>query len=934
MWDPGVVLLGREPEVARIDRALVDARRGVSSALVFRGEPGIGKTALLRHARSAAGEMQVLSARGTKFEADLAFAGLHELLRPALPAVDRLPPALAGALGAALGLRERTDSDRFLIGAATLELLTAWAETPLLVLVDDAHWLDQASADAIAFAARRLLADPVALLITTLEDEPSPLLAAGLEEVRLRGLDQTSAAELLRSASPQPLPAHVARRIVETSGGNPLAMVEMAAEAHRYEVTNGFASVPLPIATTVERAYLRRLTQISESARSAMLLMAASGSASADLVRRAAVELRLPPEAVEEAEGTTGLVVSSGRELRFVHPLAAAAVYHAASPSARRAAHRALAAAMSEPGTEDRRAWHLSSAADRPNEEVAVELEAAARRALDRMGHAAAAASFEQAARLSTTTDARARRLFAAAESAWLAGQAERAVAVLAETRSIAAEATLAVEVEALAGRIALLQGAVADGYRMIGGAAAQLVGRDRLRAIELLAEASLVGFGAGCVADMLASARRALDLLHPGDPHRTQIAAHVAYGCAAVLAAIDVEGPRHLRTAEALFQATEMDGDPLLLFCAAVVGLFLREAEAGRQLLERAHTSARKHAPASALPQVLFHLGRDLATTDEWSAARAHYEEGVRLARETDQHNLLSGLLAGLAQLDALEGRTAELQRRVAEVEVLADRYQMECFRAWAVTAQAMHALTAGELDEARDRLELVRALHRRLGIRDPDVDPAADLVEVHARLGDYDSAREEAAMFHATASLKGQPYALARAERALGLVAPEGELASHFEAALAYHARTRDSFEAARTRLSYGARLRRVRRRGDARRQLAEALRAFDQLGAAPWSRLALAELGAGGDVVGRRDETVRHRLTPQELQVAFTLAQGYTTKEAAARLFLSAKTVEYHLRNVYDKLEIHSREELRAVMGPSSGGYTAAFLPPPTT
>ncbi len=865
--------------------------------------------------------MLVLSARGVEFEADVPFAGLHELLRPALTAVDRLPPVLAGALGAALGLGRGADSDRLLIGAATLELLTAWAETPLLVLVDDAHWLDRASAEAIAFAARRLLADPIALLAATREGEPSPLLEAGLEEVRLGGLDDASAAELLRSASPRPLPAEVVRRIVEATGGNALALVEMASEAHRYQAAAGFAPLPVPITTTVERTYLRRLSEVSEDARRVLLLMAASGMAGPDLVRRAADRLGLRHEAVEEAEAATGLVVARGRGLDFVHPLAAAAVYHAASPAARRAAHRALAAVMSEPEDEDRRAWHLAAAADGSDERVAAELEAAARRARGRLGHAAAAAGFEEAARLSATGGVRARRLFAAAESAWLAGQAERAGALLSRARSLA-EGPLATEVQALAGRIALVQGAVADGYEMVQGAAAALVGRDRPRAVELLAEASLLGFGAGCLPDMLTTGRRALDLVRPGDPHRTRIAAHTAYGSAAVLAAMGAEGPRHLHLAEKLFQTTELDGDPLLLLCAGVVGLFLREAEAGRELLERAHAGARVHAPASALPQVLFYLGRDLATTDQWAAARAHYEEGARLARDTYQYNLLTGLLAGLVQLDALEGRTPELQVRTAEVEALADRFQMEFFRTWAVAAQALHALGAGEFGQALDRLERLRALHRQLGVRDPDVDPAPDLAEVYVRLGDHESARQEADAFHAAALAKGQPFALARAERALGLVAPEGGFGSHFEAALAHHDCTRDSFEAARTRLSYGERLRRARRRGEARRQLAEALAVFDRLGATPWSRRALAELGVGGEVAGRRDQAVRHRLTPQELQVALVLARGQTTREAAARLFLSPKTVEYHLRNVYDKLEIHSRQELRAVIGPGQG------------
>ncbi len=419
----------------------------------------------------------------------------------------------------------------------------------------------------------------------------------------------------------------------------------------------------------------------------------------------------------------------------------------------------------------------------------------------------------------------------------------------------------------------------------------------------------------------MLATARHALDLVRPDDLPAAGIAAHTAYGCAAVMAALGDAGPRHLRAAEELFRGTELAGEPLLMVCAGVVGLFLREAEAGRDLLERAHAAARADAPAAALPQVLYYLGRDLATTERWAAARAHYEEGARLARETNQNNWLTGLLAALTQIDTLEGRSSELHAHAAEVEALADRYQMELFRAWMVAARALYELAAGRAGAALEQLLRLRAIHLELGIQDPDIDPAPDLSEVNVRLGNHDVAAVEAQAFLEAARIKGQPFALARAERALGLVAPEGEFAAHFEAALANLARTRDTFEMARTNLSYGERLRRARRRGEARRHLAAALEVFDCLGATPWSQRALAELGAGGDLAGRRDESVRHRLTPQEVQIALALAQGQTTREAAAKLFLSPKTVEYHLRNVYDKLEIHSREELRAIMnGPA--------------
>jgi len=424
--------------------------------------------------------------------------------------------------------------------------------------------------------------------------------------------------------------------------------------------------------------------------------------------------------------------------------------------------------------------------------------------------------------------------------------------------------------------------------------------------------------FGAGHPSDTLIAARKALDLVRPTDPPESTVVAHVAYGALAVLAGRGSDGPAHLHESLALFKVLPaQSADPLLLLCTAVAGLFLREADAQRYLLDRAVDQARERAPTAALPAALFMLGRDAAATDKWPVARAHYEESTRVARETTQFTWLAGAMAGLAWLDALEGRADECRAHAAEANELAERYEMGLYTAWSIIALGQLELGLGHPDHALHHLSECAEFLESIAIDDPDLSPAPDIVDALVRLGRVDEAREVCARYQAAAGAKGQPFALARAARARGLVAGDDGFAKEYETALGEHAATSDVFERARTQLYYGERLRRTRRRLDARRQLRAALKAFDELGAAPWADRALTELKASGETARVREDRYRQQLTPQELQVAVALAEGATTREAAARLYLSPKTIEYHLRHVYDKLEIRSRDELRVAL-----------------
>src|ERR1700693_5145422 len=385
------MLLGREPELLAIGEALAAARLGKGSRLLIRGEPGIGKTALLEHAVGQAASMRLLAARGVEFEADMPFAGLHELLHPTLGLLDRLPPIHASAMRSSLGLGPRIEADRMTIGAAPPGPISAYAEeAPLLITVDDAQWLDWASSEAIAFAARRLSADPVAILVAVREGEESPFLAAGLPELRLSGLDQASATAILERVAASHVATDVARWMLEATGGNPLALLELGPEAPHMSAA---AHDNRPFTTSVERSYLRRASGLSESARRVLLVMSASGTAELGLLQRAAAELGSKPSDVEEAEAAAGLVTPLIDRIEFVHPLARAAIYHSASPADRRGAHKALANVMTGPDDIDRRAWRLAAAAAGGDTRAAAPLEEAARRARESTGYSAAASA-------------------------------------------------------------------------------------------------------------------------------------------------------------------------------------------------------------------------------------------------------------------------------------------------------------------------------------------------------------------------------------------------------------------------------------------------------------------------------------------------------------------------------------------------------------
>jgi DNA-binding CsgD family transcriptional regulator/tetratricopeptide (TPR) repeat protein len=897
------MLLGRGHERLQIGQALDRARSGASATFALVGEPGIGKTALLNYAAEQAVGLQVLRARGIESEAQIPFGSLLELIRPALVMLEKIPPPQAAALEGALALRPAAAHDRFAVGAATLSLLAAYAERdPVAVLVDDAQWLDGSSAQALLFAFRRLVADPIAVFIAVREGEPSLLDGADLPVLRLGGLTSDDAAALVGGLAPE-----AALRLHSVTAGNPLGLLELAADAQDLALAPDGA--PVLVSARISGAFLRRAGLLDEAARRALVLSATSDTGDRPTLERAAARLGIDLAALAAAE-TAGLVTLHAGAVEFRHPLARSAIYTDAPPSQRRDAHRALAAALPDRDA-DRRAWHLAAAALGTDETASAALEQVGIRGRDRSAYATASAAFERAGRLTAGGERRARLWRASAEAGWLAGSTDRAVTLLGQARETASDPVTLVEIDELTGRIATRCGPVMRGHAILIAAAQRA---DPERAVAMLAEAAMACFYAGDPAEMLSVAERTRGKLPVRPSIRARFLAAMTAGMARILGGDAAAGAEAVHEAVGLAESSAGLRDDLQLIPWLTLGpLFLRETGTGRPLLEHALQTARARAAVGVLPFVLILIARDEANTDRWASAAATYQEATSLARESGQQTMLAFGLAGLAWLQARRGREKECRDCATEALSLSHELGMGLCEIWATAALGELELGLGDAARAAGHFEQRRHLLHDLAITDADLSPAPELVDAYTRLGQVGEAQRTAAEFMAAATAKGQPWSLARALRGQGVLAVDTEFVACFERAMSLHEQTPDAFETARTRLAYGERLRRARNRVLAREQLRAAADIFERLDARPWADRARAELAATGETRHRRDPSTVDELTPQELQIALLLTAGKTTREAAAALFLSPKTVEYHLRHVYQKLGINSRDQL---------------------
>jgi DNA-binding CsgD family transcriptional regulator/tetratricopeptide (TPR) repeat protein len=899
------VLIGREPERTRLRELVERARHGSAGSVVVRGEPGVGKTALLDELVREAPEATVLRTQGLEAEGPLAFAALHRLLRPLTRLRDSLPAPQARALRVAFGEEEGPSVEPFLVGVATLSLLTSAAEERLvLCVVDDAHWLDSATAGALLFCARRLGADRVVMVFGE-RDVAGNFDAHGLPELLLTGLEPDAARALMDIRLGDPAAEEVAHRLIAETRGNPLALLELPSELTEDQL-RGSAPLPAQLHLTkhVEQVFLDRSRRLPESVQSALLIAAADDTGDLDVVRHAAVGMGLA-ESDLEAALQSGLLLGDGKAVRVRHPLVRSAVYQAASGEDRRRAHRALADALAGSGDPDREAWHRASAADSPDPEVVAALELVGSRALRRGGYVAALAAYERAAALSGDPTQRAALSFAAARSAWACGQAGHAQTLLSAARKGTTDPLLQCDIARLRGHIEVNLGSASEAHRIFVAAAHEVREHDAVRALDIAVAAALMRtFGADSGTPL--PDVELLTAAAEGDSPRTVCLKHLLTAMtqvsegdwSAAVAALDL----------ALAVGEQVD-DRDVLWNLGNAALQLGDDAAQQHFYGYALSRAREAVAVTAVVYCLQRLCFGHFLAGDHVAVRSSAEEAVALAVSISQPAMGALPRAWLLLLAALQGRDDydELARQLEELVavyplgILDD--PVHDLRRWAKGVRA--AATSDN----------VGALHHLSRFRLPVLArmAAPERIEAAVRAGEGATARQWTDELELFARDTGRPWALATVALGRALTTESGEAEEFFREALSQHAVGGRPVDAARAHLAYGEWLRRNQRRVDARQHLRQALETFLDVRADAWAERANQELRASGETARKRDPSTLVALTPMELKIAQLVSSGLSNKDVAAQCWISPRTVAFHLRNVFAKAQITSRGEL---------------------
>jgi DNA-binding CsgD family transcriptional regulator len=902
-------LRGRKRECALLDDLLGAIRRGESRSLILLGEAGIGKTALLDYLVESASDLTVARAMGVESQMELAFAALHQLCAPMLKWLERLPPAQRDALQTTFGVREGAAPDRFFVGLAVLGLLSeVAAERPLVCVIDDAQWLDRASAQTLAFVSRRLLVESVVMLFAARESGDE---FQGLRELTVTGLPEPDARQLLRSGIPGRIDDRVADRVIAEAQGNPLALLELPGGLRAPQLASGFGMPAMPpLQTRIETRFLERLDALPEDTRRLLLIAAAEPVGDPALLWRGAERLGIASSSANPAE-EAGLI-EIGSNVRFRHPLVRSAVYGAATPDQRRQVHAALAVATDAQADPDRRAWHLAEATPAADENVAAELERAAGRAQARGGLAAAAAFLERAVALSTEPPRRAARALAAAQARYEAGSFTDAIRLLAMAEGDNGDLQ--------SGRVRLLRAQIAfaikrggDAPSLLLKAARELEPLDENLARATYLDALFAARFAGRLAEgagLVEVSEAALAGPPPPQPPRPPdlllrgLALRVTKGHAAAapwlkeaLVAFTHEASLPPEEARWLLLATYVASD--LWDDAAVTLLATRE-------LER----CRNAGALSALPLALHSRGWVHVVSGELASAATLLDE---MRAITDALGIADVGFASL-YFAAFRGRETEFLR-LSETAVSEAIARGEGF------TLAINEFMSGVLYNGLGRHDAVLAARGGTGERfDARRSPRGalpEVIEAAVRTQDLPLAGDALKRLTTQTRASGTEWALGLAARARALLAEGDAAESLYREAIERLGRTRIRVDLARAHLLYGEWLRHEYRRMDAREQLRTALEMFRDMGTEAFGERACGELQAAGATVSKRSVETRDDLTAQERQIAVLARDGLSSSDIGARLFLSPKTVEWHLGNVFTKLGVGSRPELASAL-----------------
>ena len=898
-YNSGVTrLVGRDHELARLQQALAAARLGQGSAVVLTGEAGIGKSALLDTLASETTGFQILRATGRESERELPFAGLAALLDPILDLLPSLPTPQAAALRGALALEDIPVADPLGVAVGTLGLLgRACAKRPLLCIVDDMHWLDASSAGVILFAANRIGDLSAVMVLAARAGEPWPRGLDALASLPLTGLSEPEGVELLTRDLDHPVVDGVARELVRRTGGNALALLELqnAVDADQLAGRTPLTE-PLRVGTTVETLFLRRVESLPKATRAALL--------------RAAADEHAPfePAALEPAELAGVIVINRGR-VEFTHPLLRSAVYHGAAEPDRRRAHAEIAASIDPHDPSPRRPLHRARAATGPDETIAVELENSARRALARAGVREAGALLELAAEMTPAAAARVRRL---AEAGWalvFSGELERARLILDRAEEEADDDPSRVAIDRTRGAILLWSGQVMEAHRVLVGAGERASATDRGLAATILTEAVWAAQTAADIRAASASASRAADLAKGLGGHEENRAAIL------LLRTLIIAGEAGTR--EDVLPRLRRLFTPRVLLDSAAAGywltfVWLEDFDAAASSLAEGIRQARAGGILTSLPLLL-------ATMCELETWRGDLRGALLAGGEAEQLCLQLGnnvaypyVLAVLARAEAFAGREEDAEGHARAALEFSRPRGIDSIEIYVACARGALALGHGRHADVVAELEPLRAMYRERGIGEPNSMPwLGDLAEAALLSGKGSVADGALADLDRMADRTGSRWAGGVAARARVLRMPlEGIAEEIGRAASLLHDMP---FELARVHLIHGERLRALRHRADAREPLRRALAGFERIGARRWADRARRELAAAGEIAADGTTAPEQLLSPQELQVAFLVSEGLTNREAAERLIVSPKTIEYHLGNAFRKLGVRSRVEL---------------------